>query len=221
MSLPAPYYDDPKAGITIYHGDCRSILPELGRFDLLLTDPPYGIDRDGIEERQGKSTWRAYEGHGWDASPPDAEWLRALVSCASNQILWGGNFFARDLPANASWLVWRKGQDGQLRQSDGELAWTSAGCGLRIYTLNRSALALDRARHGHPTQKPVALMSWCLSFFPEAKTVVDPYMGSGPVAKACKDRGLRYVGIELVEKYCEIAVSRLRQEVLFGAEASR
>lgn len=71
------------------------------------------------------------------------------------------------------------------------------------------------ARVLHPTQKPVALMSWCLSFFPDAKTVVDPYMGSGPVARACKDSGRQYVGIELEERYCEIAATRLAQEVLF------
>lgn len=76
--------------------------------------------------------------------------------------------------------------------------------------------ASERGTRYHPTQKPVALMAWCLALVPEAKTVLDPYMGSGPVARACKDSGLRYVGIEIDERYAEIAAKRCAQEVLFA-----
>jgi DNA modification methylase len=211
-----PYYSH--AGIQIFLGDCREVLPTLGRFDLLLTDPPYGIGRDGIKAREssrgpGRGV-KQYDSDGWDGSPPDVEQIRAMLALTDQQVIWGGNFMAHSLPANASWLVWDKGQRG-LRQSDGELAWTSLGCGLRLCTINRAAIGWDGAVH--PTQKPIKLMRWCLSFFPEARTVVDPYMGSGPVARACKDAGLSYVGIEIDERYAEIAAKRLAQEVLFGA----
>jgi DNA modification methylase len=108
------------------------------------------------------------------------------------------------------WLVWDKGQ--RIAQSDGELAFTSRDKALRIFTLNRVELMLDGAQH--PTQKPVALMKWCLSLFPEAKTVLDPFCGSGTTLVAAKDMGLTAVGIEAEERYCEIAANRLRQSVL-------
>ena len=121
------------------------------------------------------------------------------------------------------WLVWDRntGRAGNIDGTDCELAWVRGHRFKTVPIFRHMWHGFKRdsevaAGSLHPTQKPVALMSWCLGFFPDAKTVVDPYMGSGPVAKACKDRGLRYVGIELVEKYCEIAARRLAQEVLFG-----
>jgi site-specific DNA-methyltransferase (adenine-specific) len=83
---------------------------------------------------------------------------------------------------------------------------------LRIFTLNRMALQLDGA--SHPTQKPWKLMSWCISFAPEATSVCDPFMGSGTTLRAAKDRGLEAIGIEIEESYCEIAAKRLAQRVL-------
>lgn len=207
-----PYYDH--GGITIYHGDCREILPGLGRFDLLLTDPPYGIALD-TEAR-------------WDWLPDQAPVANddvpfdpaALLKLGFPTVLWGANHYSSRLPDRKGWLAWdkatRNGLD--LRQAEIEFAWTSHVARPHCYRHMWSGAYRDseRGTRHHPTQKPVALMSWCLGFFPDAKTVIDPYMGSGPVAKACKDRGLRYVGIELVEKYCEVAAKRLAQEVLFG-----
>lgn len=226
--MTRPYYDH--GGIVIYHGDCREILPGLGRFDLLLSDPPYGIDlktdnrtRDQRKRGPGKShVWRSIEHervHG-DNEPFDPA---PLMACASAKILWGANNYASRLPDSPIWLVWDRkcGRTGETVQSDAELAavFGHTRTTVRIFRHLWSGYQRDSevgTRVLHPTQKPVALMSWCLGFFPEAKTVIDPYMGSGPVAKACKERGLHYVGIELVEKYCEIAAQRLAQEVLFA-----
>lgn len=202
-----PYYEH--GGITIYHDDCREILPTLGTFDLVLTDPPYGIGEDG-----GRFRGRKGQGHrvlpklGWDTAPPDSEAFALLLTHARDLCIWGGNYFTDKLPVSRGWLYWDKRMGGDF--SDGELAWTSRDAALKAYSRCNKF-------HGkeHPTQKPVELMSWCLSFFPEARTVVDPYMGSGPVARACKDSGRRYVGIEIEERYCEIAVKRLAQETLF------
>jgi DNA modification methylase len=204
-----PYYDED--GITIYHGDCREILPQLDRSDLLLTDPPYGIGKDGQKPSDGAHGGRKYyEFLGWDGERPSQFTFALLLAAAEEHIIWGGNYFADYLPAQMKWLVWDKGQ--RINQSDGELAWTSLGGALRICTMNRVELMLDGAEH--PTQKPLKLIKWCLEQAPNAKTIVDPYMGSGTSLRAAKDLGRTAVGIEREEKYCEIAAKRLAQGVL-------
>ena len=215
MSLPTPYYQDD--AVTLYHGDCRDILPTLGRFDMLLTDPPYGIGRDGSTRTTSRHGGRkAYEFRGWDAERPEAATFSMLLGATDLQIIWGGNYFADLLPPSQRWLVWDKGQ--RIAQSDGELAWTSMEGALRIFTLNRVALMQDGAQH--PTQKPLALMSWCLGLASGVTSVVDPFCGVGTTLRAAKDRNIRAVGIEREESYCAIAKQRLSQNVLdFGGVA--
>lgn len=219
-----PYYLDERSGIAIFLGDCREVLPTLGKFDLLLTDPPYGIglDTDNARSRSrpfsGERTMKRAVNHppvAGDDKPFDPSHLLGLGSGA---ILWGANHYAARLPSSPMWLAWDRESSGHV--TDCELAWVSGHRFETVRLFRHQWNGFERASEAgqrvlHPTQKPVALMRWCLSFFPDAKTVVDPYMGSGPVARACKDAGLRYVGIELVEKYCEIAVKRLAQECLF------
>jgi site-specific DNA-methyltransferase (adenine-specific) len=205
-----PYYDDGK-GITIYHGDCREILPQLDKVDLVLTDPPYGIGKDGQKLTTGGHGGRkAYEFLGWDACRPEKGVFDLMRSASASQIIWGGNYFADYLPASGKWLVWDKGQ--RINQSDGELAWTSFEGALRINTFNRVELMLDDA--AHPTQKPMKLITWCLSLVPEAQTILDPFMGSGTTLVAAKLLGRKAIGIEIEETYCKIAVERLRQQVM-------
>lgn len=209
MSLPKPYYE--KDGYIIYHGDCREILPELDKFDLVLTDPPYGIGRDG--KPPSTSSHGGHKGHlflGWDGSAPTTDELRMIRKAATEYVLWGANYFPEAMTRGPGWLLWDKGQ--RICQADGELAASSRLGPLRIFTCNRIALARDGAVH--PTQKPVDLMRWCLTFFPDAKTVLDPFMGSGTTLVAAKLEGRRAVGIEIEERYCEIAANRLRQNVL-------
>ena len=115
---------------------------------------------------------------------------------------------------SAGWLLWDKGQ--RIDQADGELAATSRRGPLRIYTLNRVAIASDGAVH--PTQKPLELILWCLSFFPDCPRILDPFMGSGTTLRAAKDTNRQAIGIEIEERYCEIAAKRLAQQVIeFGA----
>lgn len=226
MTLPKPYYDE--GGITIYHGDCREILPSLGTFDLLLTDPPYGTGglafraRAGDGAAGGPKQWRRRKACDavvvGDTQPFDP---KPLLSVATAAVLWGANWYADSLPVSPFWLAWDRkcSRAPKTTITDVELAWV-IGHRFRTVRMFRHMWAgLQRdSENGrpsqHPTQKPVALMAWCLSFFPKARTVVDPYMGSGPVAKACADAGLRYVGIELVEQYCERSVARLQQRPL-------
>lgn len=203
-----PYYEH--AGITIYHGDCREVLPELSEFDLMLTDPPYGLGK----KMQG-GTWGKAEKYGemweWDIAP-DAESILGLAASATNSIVWGGNYFG--LPPSRCWLSWSK-VNAVPTMASMELAWT---------TLDRPAREwrgpVSTHDTGHPTQKPIDLFSWCLSLVPGVRSVFDPFAGSGTTGLAAKEMGLSAVLVELSERYCEIAAKRLAQEVLFGAGAA-
>ena len=187
-------------------GDSLQVMPLLGRFDAVVTDPPYGIGRDGqVKTTGGNGGRKAYAFRGWDAERPPPEVFKRILSLCDEQIIWGGNYFADLLPPSMRWLVWDKGQ--RINQSDGELAWTSQQKALRITERNRVALMQDGAVH--PTQKPVALMEWCLGFLPDAKTILDPYAGSGTVAVACERMGRRSTSIEIDPDYFEIMCRRV------------
>ena len=215
-----PYYDH--AGITIYHGDCREILPMLpddALLGALVTDPPYGIGADRRQSARANKQCgnaaapsRDYGPTDWDSAPADSMLLRTLV-CKAEAIVWGGNYF--DLPASTKWLVWDK-QTGSNGYADAELAWTNLSGAVRTFRYQWMGMlqaASDDGDHRvHPTQKPVALMRWCLAMTEGA--ILDPFMGSGTTLRAAKDLGRKAIGIEIEERYCEIAAKRLAQEVL-------
>jgi site-specific DNA-methyltransferase (adenine-specific) len=204
-----PYYQDD--AVTIYCGDCREIVPTLGRFDLLLTDPPYGIGRDG--KPRSTSSHGGHKGYphlGWDISAPDAATFRMVLQAATDFVVWGANYYPQHMPAGPGWLFWDKAQ--RIDQADGELAASSRKGPLRVFTANRATIAQDGAVH--PTQKPLRLFTWCLAFFPAAQTILDPCAGSGTTGRAAKDLGRKAVLIEREERYCEIAARRMAQEVL-------
>jgi site-specific DNA-methyltransferase (adenine-specific) len=208
-----PYYEH--GGIVIYHGDCREVLPLLDPVDLVLTDPPYGIAatwRGGKGHRWGKAANQTPERNEWDSAPPDPALIAAILAKGKQAVIWGGNYF--DLPLSRGWLVWNKPERG-FSLSEAELAWTSKDTVIRVFDYRRS----ERDRK-HPTQKPLALMRWCLQQFPDAQTVLDPFMGSGTTLRAAKDLGRRAIGIEIEERYCEIAATRLAQECFAFPEAN-
>jgi DNA modification methylase len=203
-----PYYE--QDGITIYHGDCREVLSTLGPVDLVLTDPPYGIGANRMT--LGNGFRRVYRGEvDWDREPAD---LMPILSLNVPTVIWGGNYFA--LPPSRCWLVWDKGT-GANDFADCELAWTNRDAVVKRYTRSWvGANAKERidADRFHPTQKPVELMRWCIEFYPDAGVILDPFMGSGTTLRAAKDLGRRAIGIEIEERYCEIAAKRLQQSVL-------
>ncbi len=210
MSLPKPYYEEP--GITIYHGDCREILPHLPKVDLVLTDPPYGIGASSGVGKYGIKKWGGSKDLKWDEAIPTREAFDIVLASGSLQIIWGMNYF--QLPATRKYLVWDKGAGFRQRTfAECELAWCSWDGNSEIYT--RDPLACrDYKGKDHPTQKPIELFKWCIDIAGAAKTILDPFMGSGTTLRAAKDLGRQAIGIEIEEKYCEIAVNRLRQEVL-------
>jgi site-specific DNA-methyltransferase (adenine-specific) len=201
MSLPEPFYQDDKYGITIYHGDCREILPDLPKVDLVLTDPPYGI---GIADNPFR---QKHEKMSWDRLPVAEDLLLLVLSKATNSIVWGGNYF--NLPPSQCFLIWDKQQPETFSSSMCEMAWVSKQFPAKMFKKR----VLDY-RKFHPTQKPDELMMWCIEKIDDAQTILDPFMGSGTTLVAAKQLGRKAIGIEIEEKYCEIAVKRLRQDVL-------
>jgi DNA modification methylase len=201
-----PYYEH--AGITIYHGDCREILPELPLMDLLLTDPPYGINADRDRKSQ-KNGWVDYGSSGWDKIRAPDDLLSECRSKARDNVIWGGNYFA--LPPTMGWLVWDKCQR-DFSLADGELAWTNQTRALRICSISRAAALQDGRQH--PTQKPIALMKWCISLFPDTENLLNPFCGSGTSLIAAKAYSIPAIDIEAEERYCELAAKRLSQEIL-------
>ena len=202
-------------------GDCLEVMPLLAGVDSVLTDPPYGINYSGqkqsIKRNGAKGVWRIHhEEKGWDKETPTQNTFDAILNAASIQVIWGGNYFAHMLPPTRGWFVWYKAQTG-LTMSDAELAWTNIDQVLRHVTMHRGAMWRDGSQH--PTQKPVALMEWCLGFLPDAQTILDPFMGSGTTLVACQKLGRQGIGIELDPDYFEIACKRVdeatRQPDLF------
>lgn len=211
--LPKPYYHDEKYGITIYHGDCREILPELPKVDLVLTDPPYGIGlgygqyddtsnnldniiRDIFPIIQDKG-FRVMLTPGvnnvWKYPPPT--WILAWVYGTTNT--WGGWGFNSWQPI----LVY--GKDPFLENK----------MGARMDIISDSHVS---RKYNHPCPKPIHFIKKMIErgSVRQTDTILDPFMGSGTTLVAAKQLGRKAIGIEIEEKYCEIAVKRLSQDVL-------
>lgn len=209
-----PYYEH--NGITIYHGDCRDILPTLGSVDLVLGDPPYGMGKsfanDGPEQ----------------ADALIADVLPVVRRRAQHNVLMFWSAQRMDViyplfqPKRV--MIWNKGWAIYTPHNIGyrfePIVWVSGSTAFRkrgdVYECFPIIRAVQDESVGHPTQKPEGLLRELIAdFSPEGGTVLDPFMGSGTTLRAAKDLGRRAIGIEIEEKYCEIAAQRLSQEVLF------
>lgn len=221
-----PYYQ--QDGITIFHGDCREILPAL-QYDCILSDPPWGSSTKCNAQRftRASSAWWKCESTAHVAAHKDikgdSEPFDPKPFIDRPSILWGANWFCRELPQSGGWLVWDKriGAEEMAKNgwplSEAELAWTNVRGSVRVFRNLWSGLlrSEEQGEYFHPTQKPIRLMEWCIRFLP-AGSILDPYMGSGTTLVAAKQSGRIAIGIEFEESYCEIAARRLAQGVLFG-----
>ena len=186
-------------------GDCRDILPTLGKVDAVVTDPPYGLGNK-LANNNADGEWGmcSEEALAWDKEPAVAE-LALARELASSQIIWGGNYYA--LPIARCWLLWDKMQEHSGAHA--EMAWTNLDKPVRTFRYARAQLASEGKVH--PTQKPLRLMKWCLSFVPDANTILDPFMGSGTTGVAAVQMGRDFIGIEREAKYFDIACRRIEQ----------
>ncbi len=202
---------------TLILGDAREVLPTLGKVDAVVTDPPYGIGYTG----NGGKGWVNRDAE-WDNERPASDLFDAILTASRDQIIWGGNYFTDILPPTMQWLVWDKGQR-DFSLADCEFAWSSQRKAARIFDYARGKALQDGKEH--PTQKPVELMKWCLGFVPQAKTILDPFMGSGTTGVACANLGRAFIGIEREPSYFDIACRRIeaayRQPRLFDEPAPK
>ena len=237
-----PYYDDPAAGVTIYHGDCREVLPTLAQADHVLTDPPYSDKTH--EGARTNPDWTISGGN----EPPklidfasiDLDSLRALyAACAPRRWLlsfcdwryvgplegappmglrfvrfgiWtkpnGAPQFTGDRPATGWEAI------AILHKAGGRMKWNGGGRPA-VWNYHLPPIGANRGRSLHPTGKPVALLGALVTQFTDpGETILDPFMGSGSTLVAAKTHGRRAIGIEIDERYCEIAARRLSQEVM-------
>lgn len=179
-------------------GDCLEVMKELGLFDAVVTDPPYGIGA-----AKGCHSNLKMEDKVWDESAPEMEWL---WNSGMDYIVWGGNYF-KNVPPKRCFLVWDK-TPMPPSYAFGELAVTSINRNASKWSgkVGHEVAVKDRS---HPTQKPIALMEWCLGFLPNATTILDPFMGSGTTLYACQRIGRLGTGIELDPEYFDIACKRV------------
>jgi len=213
-----PTWQTADGSVKLYHADCLSVLGELepGSVDAVVSDCPYGINHKSGGGTGGKWDFVRHQGvtiQG-DGVPFDPS---PMVALGVPFILWGANFYSDKLPG-CGWLVWDKRpgiEDMEFNRSDSELAAFSESKTVKTfrYLWHGICREAEVGQHLHPTQKPVALMEWCLGFLPNAETIIDPYMGSCPTGVACVRTGRRFIGIEIERKYFDIAVKRIQAEL--------
>lgn len=216
---------------TLYLGAVADVIPSL-KADLIIADPPYGIGESGRKNATrgkpfgskscGVKNTRAtaiaprnYGDFSWDEEPPTQDELAAVLAASKHTIIWGANHFG--MPAASKWLVWDKLNSGDF--ADCEIAWTNIPGAVRIFRHMWNGMLRDSERatpRVHPTQKPIALMGWCLDQVPSARVIGEPWMGSAPAGCAAVARGLTWWGIEKDAKNFDIACRRIEQAAKQG-----
>ena len=199
----------------IMEGDCLEVMKQFPDkcFDLVLTDPPYGIgEAAGKNESRGcLAKSKDYGYSDWDDKIPDAAYFDEIFRVSKNQIIFGGNYFI--LPPSSCWLVWDK-LNGKTDFADCELVWTSFDTAVRKFSFRWQGMLQEDMKHKekryHPTQKPVKLFMQIIEKYSQpGETILDPFLGSGTTAIAAYNTGRHCVGIEKIPAYVDIARERL------------
>ena len=178
-------------------------MPLIKNIDAIVTDPPYGI---GAAKEKPHNGWVDYGINSWDNNRPNKEIFDLIVSSSKKQIIWGGNYFTDILPPSMGFLIWDKGQR-DFSLADCEMAWRNEQVAARVFSYARAKALKDVKQH--PTQKPIALMEWCIELLKDCDIICDPFMGSGTTGIACKNMNKKFIGVEIDEKYFDIACNRI------------
>lgn len=194
---------------TLYLGDCREILPTMDQVDAVVADPPYGIG------------WRPRVTHQDQTWVDEVDFNIRDFLIGQYNLIWGGQYFANYLPVSGSWLTWCKRPMTYDFSNDNrsyactELAWRDWGKSnfiVHVWDGGRRAGSSENRTFCHPSQKPIEVMEWCVRQLPaDAQTVFDPFMGSGTTGVACVKLGRKFTGIEIDNKYFEIACRRIEK----------
>ena len=192
-------------GVTCILGDCLEVLPTLGRFDAVVTDPPYGTGFAAQPTRYQRAN--GMQRRQWDAAAPQ-EAVETAINAANHAVIWGGNYFR--LRPSRGWLVWSKTGNAPS-MADLEMAWTSVDMNARSFEKSVKSASLEKDLQGaaHPTQKPVGLMEWSIEALPFSRSILDPFMGSGTTGVAAVKLGRKFTGIEIDGGYFDIACKRI------------
>ena len=204
-------------------GDCLDVMRGMPDkcVDLVLTDPPYGINIDIIQanrvgRKNGKSggQYKSYHSTNWDSAIPCKEYFDEIFRVSKNQIIFGGEYMTEYLPPNKAWIIWDKIARSFL--PDGEMAWTSFKKGLKIYQYSRADAYINKVGNKiHPTQKPLDLFSWIIRDYSKENDIIfDPFIGSGTTAIACIANNRQFIGIEKDPEYHRLATERVEKEKL-------
>lgn len=211
-----PYYQDDY--VTLYHGDCRDILPHLEPVDLVLTDPPYGIGYD--TKTANKPNQKQFTAIANDDSSEIAQFVIEHYF-NTPMVIFGAINFPKILPSKGRWICWDKRcseKADRMLGSPFELAWSNRKSGYdRMYRILHGGVvnANGKGPRFHPTEKPILLMQRIIEQdFKKANVILDPFAGSGTTLIAARRLNRASIGIELEQKYCDVIVQRLRQEVL-------
>lgn len=208
--MGSPRVEHLSESVTVYCGDCREILQILGRVDAVVTDPPYGIGfispPAGPKHTLGKATIAPIVG---DDAPFDPSFMMAWPC-----VLFGADHYSERLPAGGVFHVWDKncGRAGADNFSDAEIFWTSWTKKREVFRFLWKGFQQEGAgiKRDHPTQKPEQLMRFCIRMLPDARTILDPFLGSGTTGVAAVKLGRKFIGIEIEEKYFSIACRRIQ-----------
>ena len=214
----------------VYNIDCLDLMKEMVRggvlADWLITDPPYGIGIEKMAFTNGKtdiykSACRRHDFSSvgkWDSVRLNQEYFDLMFKCSKNQIIFGGNYYTDYLPPTASWIIWDKRCDDNMRNdfADCEIAWCSKGVA-RVFRYLYNGMLQGNMRSKderfHPTQKPTQLISKLITYYTnEGDLILDPFMGSFTTAVCCHRLQRRFIGAELDKEYFEKGSERLRRE---------
>lgn len=200
----------------IINADCLDILKQLPDkcIDLVLTDPPYGLNKKFKGGKSGKMNFNSIVDKGWDFTH-DKEVFEEIVRVSKNQIIWGGNYFADMLPPSRCWIVWDKMIAENFSLAMLELAYTSFDKNAKIFRYPS-----EKDFRLHPTQKPLQLFKKCIAeYSKEGDLIADFFSGSGTTAVASWELKRKFICVEKDFDYWKASCKRLedaqRQGVLF------
>ena len=200
-------------------GDCLDLMKEYpdNHFDLILTDPPYGIGENGKHNSsRGKlAAAQEYNLNDWDKERLERCYFDEMLRVSKNQIIFGGNYYIDYLNPTSCFIVWDK-LNGDTDFADCELAWTSFDTATRLFKYRWSGMLQGNMKRKeervHLTQKPVPLFEWILKKYVEVgDTICDPFCGSGTILEACLNRNLECLAIDKSDEWVDHYKKRLHQ----------
>lgn len=208
--------------ITITNEDNMELMAryEDNYFDLAIVDPPYGINMDGtigigIGTKKGFTKKKEYRKKHWDKAIPNKDYFNELQRVSKHQIIWGANYFTKQLPIIKNYIFWyKKGKSVDNKFNDGELAYVSKGRTRMVDIWWNGVGVINSGENKiHPTQKPVKLYEWLLmNYAKEGDKILDTHLGSGSIAIACHNLGFELTACELDKEYFESAIKRFKQQ---------